>query len=295
MLHTLALPTRLPYRRLTMRRSSFGALLLAMMGCTDPAARTPETRETAPAIVVPPPSSSADASAPMASTAPSASASASAAPHESDAASETVREPIMLAPGKSCIIVLHRASPADFDELTVEPGADCVAQTLFDLHAEIAADTQQRFEHQGLMRYNMSLKEDDLSFQDVDFDGNVDIEMLRHQGMGAGDYNSLVAVWLYVPKSRSFVRNAAFDRLPNPRVDPQKKIITWGGRLTGVHYIDGHSGWINGRLEVLEQVEGSSGETSDGKPLPPNQRWETRKARKGNRLVTVFNGPVGVP
>jgi len=269
-----------------MHRSSWGALLLAMMGCTDPAARTPESRETTAAVVAPPPSPSAEAST-------AASASASAAPDVP--ASDTLREPIPLAPGKSCIVVLHRASPADFDELAVEPSADCVAQKLFDLHAEIEPDTQQRLEHQGLMRYNMSLKEDDMSFQDVDFDGFVDIEMLRHQGMGAGDFNSLVAVWLYVPKSRSFVRNTAFDRLPNPRVDPQKKIVTWGGRLSGDHYIDGQSGWIDGRLEILEQTETSSGATPDGKPLPPNQRWERRKARKGNRLVTVFNGPVSKP
>ena len=87
-------------------------------------------------------------------------------------------------------------------------------------------------------------------------------------------------------------RAAELERLPNPKLDPQKKIITWGGRLTGSLYINGHSGWIDGKLEILDQVETSSGTTPDGKPLPPGQRWERRKTRKGKGLTTVFNGPV---
>jgi hypothetical protein len=290
----------LAYPRRTMRGPKVGALLLGMVACSGANARSREHQDASPAIDIPRPSASPVASTPTANVTPSAAASASASSQEpGPRLAKTIRETIELAAGRSCIVVLHQEPFGDFDKLAIEPGADCVAQTLFDLDAEVAADTQHKVEHEGLMHYYMqsqgSPQAGEIAYQDVDFDGFVDIQMLHHQGMGAGDYSQQVACWIYDPGSRSFSRNIEFELLPNPKLDPQKKIIGWGGRESGPYYVDGESSWINGTLEVTEQTETILGEQPDGKPLPPGQDWQIRKKRQATGLVTVFNGAVKAP
>jgi hypothetical protein len=281
-----------------MHKATFAGLLLALVGCGEPA-RAPQPQSAPVDVALP--SASPAPSAAIASAKPIEAPSVSASPEVSGPPEPTTLQvPIQLAPGKTCMLVLHKDALRMVDRLTVEASADCVAQTLFDLDAERAADPQEKVIHEGLLPYRAELQADPAtvsgSFTDVDFDGFVDIEMLRHQGSGAGDYNAVVACWTYNPKTHSFSRNTEYEKLPNPIPDAQKKIIKWGGRESGPYYIDGQSGFINGKLEVLEQTESILGQTPQGTPLSPGfQHWEIRKKRQSGVLVKVFEGPVKVP
>ena len=93
--------------------------------------------------------------------------------------------------------------------------------------------------------------EKSISFEDLNFDGYLDLKFLWSEGPWSQTY----ACWLYVPEQRTFKYHEGLSDLPSIKTDPQNmQVLSWMG--TGSTAYSSKYRWQNGKLEMTEENEG---------------------------------------
>jgi len=89
------------------------------------------------------------------------------------------------------------------------------------------------------------------SFEDLNFDGYLDLKFLWNFGSGRKDY----MCWLYVPGQRTFKFHEGLSELPTVKADPKNNLVLSWEKAGDTQYTSTHR-WINGNLILVEEKEG---------------------------------------
>jgi len=99
------------------------------------------------------------------------------------------------------------------------------------------------------------------NFIDYNFDGYKDIDILQI----VGNSNTLADVYLFDPKTTTFVKNNLLSDQSSMQIDSVKKVISFrsNGGMAGGWYNAGVIEWKNGKAVITRQEEQTSAEGSE--------------------------------